>query len=796
MKRSIYIVLSGIITSAAVLGWTAQRAEGPASEAPQEAPTVVPDAPEVAPAPEPVPEAAPVADEKPLYGKEDLDSFQGAVIALLAEDEQWRLNTLVAAYEDDMPEALIPALRNAQSDADREAAFAPIRLKEELQGAEHAAIIDLQTKTVVGGDALSADVLAAIEDVPEGKIHAWEDGALIDVRWHCVNEETDNCVFVWQKNATVLPSLDATVLCAEAASSRVHCTGEDYGENGLDVDLRALLSIKGCDVSVPVAVWEGVATQGDFEHEGRVWNQVSSGDSCHIDSVYSHAIAVAAPVEVVEPAPDKPDVPPALVEAPKVDGPKVVPDNKGGNIQFTPLGLAMSLGAGLIMILLGFACTTGGSALRREEERLREEKNKLESVKNELARVKKDCTSVERERDELCRRVGVLEADAAKAKTQFKEVCQEAEQLKQEVSESKSKIEALEADKKRLSEAIAPKVSASRTIVDAHAMDARVYGEKKTEDLEANVDANRITAQADGNDLEDLAQGKSGAFFDSLSDDGWDEIADSFDSIFATPKKDEPSAGLLDNGEPSLGMTNFLKEVQDSNNNAPGRRPEKRTLAVDWKPSNTETGLVPVGEPGLKSSPKMQPQDLSISSLHGKTVSGLASIPMEDKKSVPPTPKRSAEDDAQSFKPAPSWTGKSVGREVGMDENSLFNALKRRAKDVSQMDMPAATRAKSGASGMFDYNRSLSKSGVFSVTGSRVDIDPASDTEYFKSLYEKFTGIQRECGESTDKFTLEQFVTRLAREKERLMQTYHCRNVRFTVYAKDGKASLKATPQK
>ena len=82
------------------------------------------------------------------------------------------------------------------------------------------------------------------------------------------------------------------------------------------------------------------------------------------------------------------------------------------------------------------------------------------------------------------------------------------------------------------------------------------------------------------------------------------------------------------------------------------------------------------------------------------------------------------------------------------------------------------------------------------MTGSRVDIDPLSDNEYFKSLYEKYIELQKQCGESTNKFTQEQFVSRLAREKERLIKTYNCRTVRFTVYVKEGKASLKATPQK
>ena len=41
-----------------------------------------------------------------------------------------------------------------------------------------------------------------------------------------------------------------------------------------------------------------------------------------------------------------------------------------------------------------------------------------------------------------------------------------------------------------------------------------------------------------------------------------------------------------------------------------------------------------------------------------------------------------------------------------------------------------------------------------------------SDNECFKQLYTQYIETQKQCGEDTNKFTLEQFVSRLAREKD------------------------------
>ena len=75
---------------------------------------------------------------------------------------------------------------------------------------------------------------------------------------------------------------------------------------------------------------------------------------------------------------------------------------------------------------------------------------------------------------------------------------------------------------------------------------------------------------------------------------------------------------------------------------------------------------------------------------------------------------------------------------------------------------------------------------------------PASGGEepYFKQVYDQFLATKKTCGESIAGLTYEKFSEKLVRNRDDLIAKTGCREVRFTVYTKDGKAALKATPVK
>jgi hypothetical protein len=74
---------------------------------------------------------------------------------------------------------------------------------------------------------------------------------------------------------------------------------------------------------------------------------------------------------------------------------------------------------------------------------------------------------------------------------------------------------------------------------------------------------------------------------------------------------------------------------------------------------------------------------------------------------------------------------------------------------------------------------------------TQVGIEP-----YFKQVFDEFVSVKRTCGEPVTGLTYEKFAEKLIKNRDDLMAKTGCREVRFTVYVKDGKAALKATPVK
>jgi hypothetical protein len=73
---------------------------------------------------------------------------------------------------------------------------------------------------------------------------------------------------------------------------------------------------------------------------------------------------------------------------------------------------------------------------------------------------------------------------------------------------------------------------------------------------------------------------------------------------------------------------------------------------------------------------------------------------------------------------------------------------------------------------------------------------PDDDEAHMRQVYEEFVATKQQCGESVAGLTIDKFRLRLQENKNSLMAKHHCRTVRFAVYVKDGKASLRATPVK
>lgn len=70
----------------------------------------------------------------------------------------------------------------------------------------------------------------------------------------------------------------------------------------------------------------------------------------------------------------------------------------------------------------------------------------------------------------------------------------------------------------------------------------------------------------------------------------------------------------------------------------------------------------------------------------------------------------------------------------------------------------------------------------------------ASEAGEWMAVYEEFIRTKRQCGESVDGLTFEKFQGTLRKNRDALVQRHGCKRVKFSVYIKEGRASLKATP--
>ncbi len=81
-------------------------------------------------------------------------------------------------------------------------------------------------------------------------------------------------------------------------------------------------------------------------------------------------------------------------------------------------------------------------------------------------------------------------------------------------------------------------------------------------------------------------------------------------------------------------------------------------------------------------------------------------------------------------------------------------------------------------------------------------VSPAADgaefdeAAHFREVYEQYVAQRRDCGEATEGLSYEKFEGTLIKTRDQVLAKHPAKAVRFTVYVKEGKAALKASPLK
>jgi hypothetical protein len=85
-------------------------------------------------------------------------------------------------------------------------------------------------------------------------------------------------------------------------------------------------------------------------------------------------------------------------------------------------------------------------------------------------------------------------------------------------------------------------------------------------------------------------------------------------------------------------------------------------------------------------------------------------------------------------------------------------------------------------------------------TASTVAVMPGSHSEsdseeaHYQMVYREYMNLRNRCGQSTTDPTFERFALQLDQSRQKLVDQWNCRTVRFQVYEREGKAAVKATP--
>jgi len=81
-----------------------------------------------------------------------------------------------------------------------------------------------------------------------------------------------------------------------------------------------------------------------------------------------------------------------------------------------------------------------------------------------------------------------------------------------------------------------------------------------------------------------------------------------------------------------------------------------------------------------------------------------------------------------------------------------------------------------------------------SMSGAHAAVKEADEIAEWHAVYEDFVRTKKQCGEPTSGLTFEKFQQTLKKNKDQLMSKTACKRVKFSVYVKDGRAALKASP--
>jgi len=104
--------------------------------------------------------------------------------------------------------------------------------------------------------------------------------------------------------------------------------------------------------------------------------------------------------------------------------------------------------------------------------------------------------------------------------------------------------------------------------------------------------------------------------------------------------------------------------------------------------------------------------------------------------------------------------------------------------------LPKPPGPRAGAAALAEVDEASQPAAQLAIGGG------STEESEWQSVYRDFVDLKRQCGENVEGFSYEKFEGTLRRSRDKLMNQHGAKKVKFSVYVKEGKAALKASPLK
>ncbi len=227
-----------------------------------------------------------------------------------------------------------------------------------------------------------------------------------------------------------------------------------------------------------------------------------------------------------------------------------------------------------------------------------------------------------------------------------------------------------------------------------------------------------------------------------------------------------------------------------------GPTPAQPAMSAFSFPTGEESAQVPGPPPVLPAAPSVavasQPPFPSFSEAPSPSSSTSPAASASARQAPPPLPGTPFPPVVSAPKPPPPLPGaRPAAPPASSPKMPPLNAAAESGRRMAPPPIPVAHTSQT-----LDDEDATTVATVPAEVMARATGGALDENAEWRVAYQDFIRIKKQCGEPTDGLTFDKFSVILRKNRDSLAEKHGVKRVKFSVYVKEGRASLKATPVK